>query len=429
MLKLSYRDYHHNRHAENEINDEIATDNKRHGELIGRLSIIMFIVTLCYLVATFLLKLPAPWGIYLALSICSFIAYFLNRYGKQAAAKYFGLISFNLIIYCVASSESHRTNVNLYFATGGISALVLFDYSERIKSFLFIGLSLLLYLIARFLEYSPIPTRTFTPDQTMYISLINLFVFVYVTAYLIVLLLRSNNIRKVNLIKQNSELVKTNVELDRFIYSSSHDLRAPLSSLLGLIQLMEIEDEKPNHSNYLKLMKGRINSMDVFIRDIMDYAKNIRQEVLREPIHIKSILQAVLDDLKYMEKADTLMVTFVDMDELILNTDPVRIKIIFSNLISNAIKYQDACKAQSTLTINTVRTETHLTIAFVDNGLGIPPNNQKNIFNMFFRAHEISTGSGLGLYLVKETLANLDGTIQVESKEKEGSRFTINLPI
>ncbi len=408
--------------------DSITNERKRHDQLIAHLCIVMAVVTIGYFFLNLFFLFTTPWYIFAALCLSSFVSFALNRKGKQLAAKIFGLTTFNLIIYSVASSETHLTNVNLYFATAGIAALILFDYNEKTKSFFFIGLSAALYALTRFSPYSPLPQRGFSPGEITFISIANLIVFAYVTTYLIILLLKSNFTRKENLVNQNQELLKINNELDHFIYSSSHDLRAPLSSMLGLIQLSELEKDESAKLEYLKMMRGRIATMELFIKEIIDYAKNARQEIVVEEINIKEVIHSVIDELKYMDGLPQATISCHDIDNMLIVNDRMRLRIVISNLISNAIKYRDVSKPKPELQIIGSTGPTGFNLEFKDNGIGIESDHHDKIFAMFYRAHEISNGAGLGLYLVRESLNSLGGSIKIVSKANEGSSFIVTLP-
>jgi len=411
-----------------QLSDGLINEHKQNAKLISHLGIVMFMVTIAFFALNHYYNLMMPWYIFGALGSASVVVLWFNKYDRQSEAKIFGIVALNIIVYSVASSETHLTNVNLYFATAGIAALVLFGYKERVKSILFIFSSFLLYLTAKFSDYSPLPHREFTPKEINIISFVNLIVFGYVTTYSIILLLRSNHVRKENLLRQNNELVKINNELDRFIYSTSHDLRAPLSSLLGLIQLSELEKDESMKKEYLKMMRGRIASMELFIKEIMDYAKNARQEIIREEIVIKEELESVIDDLKYMDGASSVSITCNGVENVVINNDLVRLRIVLSNLISNAIKYRDTQKPKSELQINGSIDHSSFTLEFKDNGVGIASAQHEKVFAMFYRAHDFSSGSGLGLYLVRETLNTLKGSIKIISEVGVGSSFTITLP-
>jgi hypothetical protein len=113
----------------------------------------------------------------------------------------------------------------------------------------------------------------------------------------------------------------------------------------------------------------------------------------------------------------------------VLHLDKSLVNNIFQNLIINAIKYRDKDKPSSTITINTVTYPDELMVQIKDNGEGIADNLQRNVFDMFFRGNTKSSGTGLGLYIVKNAVEKLGGRILLESKEKVGSTFTIYLPI
>jgi len=422
---LTIPEHSNNNHVTSRL---VVRESVQHANLISRLAIIMMMVTVAYYVMYLIFAFNAPWQIFAMFAFTSIISYFLVRINRLNFAKIFGLLSFNTIIYLVAASETHLTNINLYFITGGIAALVLYDYQEKIKSFGFITFSFALYLLARFSPYSILPNRDFTPQEVSIISLFNLAIFGYVTTYLVILLLKGNYLKKEDLKRQNAELVKINNELDRFIYSSSHDLRAPLSSLLGLIQLTELEHDESLKKDYLKMMRGRIAAMELFIKEIIDYAKNARQETEYELITLNDEIQKIINELKYMEGASTISVQCTGLENIKINCDLMRIRIVLSNLISNAIKYRDKSKKKCELLINAVTNTNSVSIEFKDNGIGIPSSQHEKVFDMFYRAHETSTGSGLGLYLVRETLSNLKGSIKIHSEVGEGSSFIITLP-
>ena len=242
------------------------------------------------------------------------------------------------------------------------------------------------------------------------------------------LLIEINHHNAMELVTKNKQLQKTNTELDRFVYSTSHDLRAPLASLLGLINITR-ESENPSEvKNYLIMMKDRVSHLDKFIRDITDYSRNNRLGVEKKKVNLRSMANEIWDNLKY--SSDALGITFeVDIPEsLVIETDPNRLKIVLSNLISNSIRYHDSGKNEKFIRLKHQENGSVFYLKVEDNGQGISPEYQTKIFDMFFRANEHSSGSGLGLYIVKETIANLSGSIHLDSAPKVGSTFTVRLP-
>lgn len=230
---------------------------------------------------------------------------------------------------------------------------------------------------------------------------------------------------------QNEELLKINQELDSIVYSVSHNLRAPLLSVIGLLNLAKTE-EHPRHAvfdSYLSMMESSVRRLDDTLKEILDYSRNARLEVRAREISFKTLIQNCIEDLKYMKGFDQIKFeTEIKGEDISFLSDPYRINMIFINLLSNAIKYRDSTKTQSIIWMAVTITEENATILFQDNGIGIAEGITANIFNMFFRGTDKSNGAGLGLYIVKETITKLNGEINVSSGIGKGSTFTVTIP-
>ncbi len=228
--------------------------------------------------------------------------------------------------------------------------------------------------------------------------------------------------------EKNTALQKTNEELDRFVYSASHDLRAPLASSLGLINISRITQDENERISYLNMMEQSLNKMDKIIQDITDYSRNARLEIECEEIYFESLIADVIQRLKYLEHIDDVNIhTFVE-GETKFYTDKIRLYVVLINLISNAIKYHKYNDSNPFINIkvNIKAEKAHILVE--DNGIGIEEKHLDKIFGMFFQAARESSGSGLGLFVVKETINKLEGTIHVQSKLKEGTCFEVILP-
>ncbi|MFA6261661.1 MAG: PAS domain-containing sensor histidine kinase [Bacteroidia bacterium] len=232
------------------------------------------------------------------------------------------------------------------------------------------------------------------------------------------------------LIRNNEKLRKANMELDRFVYSTSHDLRAPLSSMLGLVQLLEIECQEAGfeQNEKLQMMKTSITRLDEFIETILQYSRNARIEPVMEEILLQKLVDETLAFLQITAYAADISVSFDIKQDAPFFSDKYRLTTMLKNIISNAIKYADLEKVKPKIQIQVDVNDTQAQIHIQDNGIGIEPDEQEKIFEMFYRATNKATGSGLGLYIVKEMLNLLDGKIEVESKPMFGSRFSIILP-
>lgn len=227
---------------------------------------------------------------------------------------------------------------------------------------------------------------------------------------------------------QFEQLKKTNFELDKFVYSVSHDLRAPLMSILGVVNVAELEPLTASQKKYAEMIKSSVTRLDVFIRDILDYSRNARGELRIDRIDFRELLKTVFDNLKFMSDVDRINLNTIIDDDIPFYSDELRITIILNNLLSNAIMYQDLKKEKSFVSITISIESNKAIIKITDNGIGIDPKALDKIFDMFYRASTLSRGSGLGLYIVKEALNKLQGSIIVESKIKEYTSFEIVVP-
>lgn len=232
------------------------------------------------------------------------------------------------------------------------------------------------------------------------------------------------------LLQTNEKLRKSNAELDSFVYSVSHDLRAPLSSMLGVVGLCEMGNMDPFIEKNVSMLKSSIKKLDGFIIDILDYSRNSREELVRQEIHFDQLLADISNNLKFMSSDDKKK---VDIRTSISNgiacySDKNRLSIILNNLLSNSIRYQNPESASPFVQIAISVSEAFVDIIVTDNGIGIAPENHEKVFRMFYRASSKSMGSGLGLYIVRETIEKLHGTIQLESEPGKGTVFTIRVP-
>lgn len=228
--------------------------------------------------------------------------------------------------------------------------------------------------------------------------------------------------------KTNQDLRKSNHELDKFVYSVSHDLRAPLLSMQGIVEITADETQEELTATHMQMLKGSIQRLDNFVEEILNYSRNARNELKNGAVDFRKIMDEITGDLKYMA-SETKNIK-IDMDirqDSDFYSDEGRIRVIVNNLVSNAIRYHNPDAEQPFVNI-TAHLNGQAKIVIEDNGIGIPEQYHQKIFDMFYRVSEKSRGSGLGLYIVKETIDRLSGNIEIESKPGLGTKFTIHLP-
>jgi PAS domain S-box-containing protein len=227
--------------------------------------------------------------------------------------------------------------------------------------------------------------------------------------------------------KVEEELKIRNIELDNFVYKVSHDLRAPLSSVLGLAHLASLPGNNDNLAEYVKLMGKKAGQLDHFISDVLSHSKNLKMELKIEKINFREILNQTFDDLSYLTGVQNI-IREVNISAGEFYSDPWRIAEIFRNLVSNAVKYRKLGNTEAIITVNIEIDRKQCFIEFLDNGIGIDRVNLEKVFEMFYRASDQSEGSGLGLYIVKNAVEKLGGKVSVESDLGLGTTFKIALP-
>src|SRR6478736_234205 len=230
------------------------------------------------------------------------------------------------------------------------------------------------------------------------------------------------------LIDRNEELIKINAELDKFVYSASHDLRAPIASLLGLIEVAKFEPDREKINELLEMQKKSLYRLDRFIKDIVDHSRNARLGIDCEPVIFKDLINSTIEQLQFMDNVACIEKRINIQQEGSFYSSPTRLEIVFTNLLSNAIKYIDLKKEHPFIEIDIQCSILEAQIIVRDNGEGIANESLTKIFDMFYRASERGSGSGLGLFIVKEAIQKLKGTVQVQSELGKGTEFIVRIP-
>ena len=264
--------------------------------------------------------------------------------------------------------------------------------------------------------------RLILPDGSEKWSLIN--AVLYPEEQTIDFVLKDITQTKENLI----ELQKVNFELDSFVYHASHDLRSPLRSVLGLIELYRMEDDQKLREECIDKIQLSVRRLDDLVVELLSISRNDRVDDAHAPINL--LLEINNSITSYYNATDTrnLEISSQILQPVPFISDPTRVRIILNNLISNAIKYRSFSRDRSTIDIFAEVTPEKTVIRISDNGEGIEESKLPHIFDMFYRATERSEGSGLGLYIVKKVADKLEASIEVESVELEGTTFTVTIP-
>lgn len=246
-------------------------------------------------------------------------------------------------------------------------------------------------------------------------------------------LMQTNEALRVNQHKLDQvirELSERNYELDEFVHRVSHNIRSPLTSLLGLISVMHTYINNPEMlRELLDKMVTSVKRLDHYVHTLLEYSQANRKAEHIEEINIESLLEECMTGLSHIDNFPRMRVSYnLPQKHIPFKSDATRLSIILSNLISNAIKYANVYKNDNRLEITVQISQEKGVFIIKDNGIGIRPELADKVFDMFFRAHEYAQGSGLGLYIVKQTVCRMGGEIELQTEYGQGTTFTVTLP-
>ena len=226
---------------------------------------------------------------------------------------------------------------------------------------------------------------------------------------------------------QYIEIENNNKELDKLIKVLSHDLRAPMNSVNGLIALAREEKNPAEFSNYLNMMEKSVKKLELFTNDMIASLKS-RGSVQQSEVKPADLITEIIDDLRFSADASGIRFENQIPEDLVIHSDSSRLRIVFSNLISNSIRYHDASKADRFIRISAEKFPMLTVFSVKDNGIGIAQEHQPKIFDTYYTVGNAEGSSGLGLSNVRDSVSKLQGTIELESELSVGTTFRINLP-
>lgn len=231
-----------------------------------------------------------------------------------------------------------------------------------------------------------------------------------------------------NLKIKNEELAKVNHQMEKFLYSTSHDLRSPIATILGLVNLMRMEVKTLTMSDYVSKIEVSTVKLDKIIKDIMSFSKATYQRLNSERVDFEAMVWKAFNNYRDDPSSRKIVFEVQIKATLPFYTDTERLDIILDNLIRNCIHFYDPNKSRSFIKVNVSSDKHSVLLEIIDNGIGIGAQHTANIFNMFYKASHLSKGAGLGLYIVKETVQKLHGEITLESEVGFGTVIRVRIP-
>jgi signal transduction histidine kinase len=227
--------------------------------------------------------------------------------------------------------------------------------------------------------------------------------------------------------KRNQELLKVNMELDNFVYSVSHNLRGPLMSVVGLLNAAKNIPMDDEMDGLHCMMRSSLSKLDDTLKDIVEFSLNLRNDITRDKINWDAILDRSFAGVAYLYPSGQLIRSQTLQTGVTFFTDIKRLEVILNNLLKNAVRYRTKTGILH-ISIDVRTSDESAVIILKDNGIGIGKDILPKIYTMFYRGTEESQGAGLGLYIAKEIVDKLNGTIIITSVAGEGTTVTLILP-
>ncbi len=216
--------------------------------------------------------------------------------------------------------------------------------------------------------------------------------------------------------------------IEKFIYSCSHDLRAPVSSIQGLIRIAEYYPHHEETHKCLEMIEACTQKMDRLIRSLEEYMINAQHKIQSEEINGVDLIEQVINHYEEDLLAKGIIVTKEISIKSPLVTDRYSVYNIIKHLFSNAVIFADSEKKEKKILVRVSATKQDSLIEVIDNGLGIPFNDHQKIFDVFYRGSSQSQGLGMGLFLANNLIQKIRGSLTFNSIEKIGSCFRVCIP-
>ncbi|MEY3344141.1 MAG: hypothetical protein RL090_1825 [Bacteroidota bacterium] len=385
------------------------------------------------------------------------ITWLLYNSGYYYYSKVWNSVQISVLLSLIVLYSGPKMFGHAFFVPVILGILITFQGKERITGYIISGFVLLIMLLLQTFEWQLGEAKNEEGSSSMMvertINLVGATVIIIIQAIFLIrtndeiqgkILEQSENInrrndqlktaiyeaRKMNqqLVTYNQELEKLNRDLDQFVYSASHDLRAPVLAISGIVdEILDPETDEETKKQDLFRIQKVVGRLDDTISDIVSYSKNTRLPVLPERVDLESMVKELFDSMRYLKRFDIGL--FVDLEiSCDLWSDRSRIQSLLKNLLSNAIKFSVDRPEGSRIRVTGKVDTQSCYVEIADNGEGIPEAYQASVFDMFYRATSSSHGTGLGLYICNEIMKKLGGAVTLKSELGKGTTICLTIP-
>ena len=360
------------------VRQKISTSDFRKLLLLTQI-ILIAVSGLCFSIL-FELYLNNKIGLYVDLGLmCGFVLILSFIYkGKFTLAKIFIILLVNALFALNGLREGPDAGNQFLFFPYICALFIIFYDKERSILLLGLCLGILNFSLLEHFEYSLWTDPTFLETNIRYNYIICITLSASLMMVMLYYLISVNKKYEMKLYSVNSKLLtqnrilkKTNAELDSFVYKTSHDLRSPLTSVMGLISLLKKEKQTESGTNYVQFIEKSILKLDSYILDVLSISKNARSEVIKQKIDLQKLLEEIFEQYSFAEHYNVIERRITILQNCDFYTDQMRLTMILNNLISNAYRYSNMSKEHSYIHVYATINKESMTLIISDNGIGI----------------------------------------------------------
>lgn len=411
-----------------------TTRKERRKQFINTVSWVCFCILLFSIFPAIYVGIWRVAVLMAAMTICFVVGIYINLRGYVTTAGNFILLSISILLFLYSLLLGAPAFSFLYFFPVIFAVPFFIDYQNTLQLVIHITHPTVFVLILTFVD-TDLVTPIILPGDQMVFRAISLILVVTLCQFFVYEIVVSNLNSEKQLQKAeakqrviNGDLLRINQELDRFVYSISHDLKAPVASALGLVELMKDEEDMNEMRDYNQIMERNLLRLDAFIGDILDYSRNAQFEIKKDIIFLEEEINDAVQQYQFMDGATQIDVSNAIVQHTDFITDRYRLRVVLNNIISNAFRYRNPQESSPWINIICTVSSDQAVIKVKDNGIGIEKEHLQHIFDMFYRASHTLPGSGLGLYIARESAMRMGGDIRVSSIPGHFTEFTVEIP-